>query len=121
MLAVVITGEQSVIAEQQHLAAAEIPDTSGILVPVQEKVITLPKRDIDFGITFFSDKQRGLVSLESVRHMIGFTDSQRRTALLVHSVPADAVMFQFLLHLPNQVQQIQIGQGRISESFPALV
>ena len=118
MPAVVITGEQSVIAEQQHLAAAEIPDTSGILVPVQEKVV--PFTDIDFGITFCSDKQRGLVSLESVRHMIGFTDSQRRTALLVHSVPADAVMFQFLLHLPNQVQQIQIGQGRISECFPAL-
>ena len=94
--------------EQQYLAATEIPDASGIPVPVQEKVVTFSERDIDFSITFFSDKQRGLVSLEAVRHMVGFTDSQRRTALLVHSVPADAVMFQFLLHLPNQVQQIQL-------------
>lgn len=121
MPAVVITGEQSVIAEQQHLAAAEIPDTSGILVPVQEKVVPFTERDIDFGITHFSGEQRGFITLESVRHVVGFTDCQRGAAFLVHSVTADAVVFQFLLHFPDQVQQIQIGQGRISESFPALV
>ena len=76
MPAVVITGEQSVTTEQQYLAAAEIPDTSGILVTVKEKIVALPKRDIDFRITPFSDKQRSLVPLEAVRHTVGFTDSQ---------------------------------------------
>ena len=76
MPAVVITGKQSVTTEQQYLATAEIPDASGILVAVKEKVIALPKRNIDFRITPFSDKQRGLVPLEAVRHTVGLTDSQ---------------------------------------------
>ena len=87
---------------------------------MQEKVVTAAQRDIDFNVGPFSGEQRGLVSLESVRHMVGFTDCQRGAALLVHSVTADAVVFQFLLHFPDQVQQIQISQGRISECFPAL-
>ena len=87
---------------------------------MQEKVVTAAQWDIDFNVGPFSGEQRGLVSLEAVRHPVGFTDGQRRAAFPVHSVPADAVMFQFLSHLPNQVQQVQIGQGGISERFPAL-
>ena len=45
---------------------------------------------------------------------------RRGAAFLVHSVTADAVVFHFLLHFPDQVQQIQIGQGSVSECFPAL-
>ena len=87
---------------------------------MQEKVVPFPKRDIDFGITHFSGEQCSLVPLESVRHVVGFTDCQRGAAFLVYSVTADAVVFQFLLHFPDQVQQIQIGQGSVSECFPAL-
>ena len=87
---------------------------------MQEQVVTSMERNVDFGIALFSGEQCGLVSLEAVRHTVGFTDSQRRTAFLVYSVAADAVVFQFLFHFSNQVQQIQIGQGRVSERFPAL-
>ena len=75
--AVIITGKQSVITEQQNLAAAEIPDTSRILVPVKEQVVTPTERNVDFSIALFSNEQGGLVSLEAVRHTVGFTDSQR--------------------------------------------
>ena len=73
---------------------------------MQEKVVPFTERDIDFGITHFSGEQRSLVALESVRHVVGFTDCQRGAAFLVHSVTADAVVFQFFLHFPDQVQQI---------------
>ena len=77
MPAVVITGKQSVTAEEQNLAAAEIPDTSGILISVKEQVVTPTERNVDFGIALFSNEQSGFVSLETVRHPVGFADSQR--------------------------------------------